>query len=95
MSTNCTSLVVQWSETRLLIAHVGLDHCHHLLRIDLGIDGTDTVARRRYHEWLAIRRNLRNIYIVHTSKLACMCSIQLDDDLIGHLEQRRADTHRS
>jgi hypothetical protein len=77
-----------------LVHVVGLDDGNNLLGVDRDVGKTDAVLRRHDKVGLLVRRNVGTNNVVETSKIG-RSSVDLDDDLLSHLDDLRAGANGS
>jgi hypothetical protein len=77
-----------------LVHVVGLDDGNNLLGVDRDVRKTDAVLRRHDKVGLLVRRNVGTNDIVKSSKIG-RSGVDLNDDLLGHLDDLRAGANGS
>lgn len=79
---------------RRLVRVVSLHDGHDLLGVDGDLGGTDAVLGTHDHHGLGERGLLGHIDVMQTLERGAR-GVNLDDDLVGHLDQFGRSTHRS
>ncbi len=81
-------------EITQLVREYGLDHPHDFLRIDAGIRLADPLQWMLEVDRVGMRRRLGNHDVRHLAGLAIMKAVDLDNDPLGGLQERRRSADR-